>query len=305
MQVLLDKIVEDSKKLTAKGKVASYIPELSKADASHVGIAIVQTNGKIRCAGDYMTKFTIQSVSKPIVLLQALMDNGEEEVFSRVGMEPTGDPFNSIIRLETFDGSKPLNPMINAGAIAVSSLIKGKDNAERFDRMMTLFKQLSNNPDLTVNEDVFMSEKLTGDRNRAMGYFMKDLGSIRGNVEEVLDLYFRQCSIEVNCMDIANIGAFFANHGRDLVTGEQIVPVRYMNIVKTVMMTCGMYDASGEFAVNVGVPAKSGVGGGIMCAVPNRMGIGTFGPSLDKKGNSIAGLNVLSELSKELQLSIF
>lgn len=305
MQVLLNKIVEDSRKLTSKGNVASYIPELKKANSEHVGIAIVQTNGKVRCAGEYQTKFTIQSVSKPIALLQALIDNGEEEVFSRVGMEPTGDPFNSIVRLETFDGSKPLNPMINAGAIAVTSLINGKDNDEKFERLMQLFKTLSNNPDLTVNEDVYISEKITGDRNRAMGYFMKDLGSIRGKVEDVLDLYFRQCSIEVTCLDIANIGAFFANHGRDLKTGEQLVPIRYMNIVKTVMMTCGMYDASGEFAVNVGVPAKSGVGGGIMSAVPNRMGIGTFGPALDKKGNSIAGLNVLAELAKELQLSIF
>ena len=183
--------------------------------------------------------------------------------------------------------------------------IKGKNNEERFNRLLEFFRKLANNPDLGVNEDVFQSEKNTGDRNRAMGYFMKDLGSIKGSVEEVLDLYFRQCSIEVTCLDIANIGAFFANHGRDLKTGEQLVPVRYMHIVKTVMTTCGMYDASGEFAVNVGVPAKSGVGGGIMCAVPNRMGIGTFGPALDKKGNSIAGLNVLNELAKELQLSIF
>jgi glutaminase len=305
MQVLLNKIVEESKLYTKDGKVASYIPELSKANPEHVGVAIVQTNGKIRCAGDYETKFTIQSVSKPIALLQALMDNGEEEVFSRVGMEPTGDPFNSIVRLETFDGSKPLNPMINAGAIAVSSLIKGNNNEEKFERLLALFKRLSNNPDLTVNEEVYLSEKQTGDRNRAMAYFMKDLGSIRGSVEEVLDLYFRQCSIEVTCLDIANIGAFLANHGRDIKTGEQIIPVRYMNIVKTIMMTCGMYDASGEFAVNVGVPGKSGVGGGIMCAAPNRMGIGVFGPSLDKKGNSIAGLRVLEDLSKELQLNIF
>lgn len=305
MQVLLNKIVEDSKKYTRDGKVASYIPELSKANPGHVGVAIVQTNGKVRGAGDYKTKFTIQSISKPIALIQALIDNGEEEVFTRVGMEPTGDPFNSIIRLETFDGSKPLNPMINAGAIAVTSLIKGANNEEKFDRLLSLFRKLSNNPNLTVNEDVYLSEKATGDRNRAMGYFMKDLGSIRGNVEEVLDLYFRQCSIEVTCLDIANIGAFLANHGRDLKSGEEIIPIRYMNIVKTIMMTCGMYDASGEFAVNVGVPAKSGVGGGIICAVPNRMGIGVFGPSLDKKGNSIAGLKVLEELAKELQLNIF
>ncbi len=305
MHVLLNKIVEDSKQFTQNGKVASYIPELSKANSTHVGVAIVQTNGKIRCAGDYQQKFTIQSISKPIALLQALMDCGEEEVFSRVGMEPTGDPFNSIVRLETFDGSKPLNPMINAGAIAVTSLIKGKDNDEKLNRMLDLFKRLANNPDLTINEDVYQSEKLTGDRNRAMGYFMKDLGSIDGNIEAVLDLYFKQCSIEVTCLDIANIGAFLANHGRDIKTGEQIVPVRYVTIVKTIMMTCGMYDASGEFAVNVGVPSKSGVGGGIMCAVPSRMGIGVFGPSLDKKGNSIAGLKVLEALANELQLSIF
>lgn len=305
MQVLLNKILEASKPYTKGGRVASYIPELSKTNPDHLGVAIVQTSGEICCVGDYETKFTIQSVSKPIALLQALMDNGEEEVFSHVGMEPTGDPFNSIVRLETFDGSKPLNPMINAGAIAVSSLIKGRTNEEKFERLLSLFKRLSNNPNLSVNEEVYLSEKETGDRNRAMGYFMKNLGSIRGSVEDVLDLYFRQCSIEVTCLDIAHIVAFLANHGRDIKTGEQLVPVRYMNIVKTIMMTCGMYDASGEFAVNVGVPGKSGVGGGIMCAVPNRMGIGVFGPSLDKKGNSIAGLKILEALSKELELNIF
>lgn len=305
MQVLLNKIIKDSIAYTQYGKVASYIPELSKADPSNVGVAIVQTNGKIRYAGDYDTKFTIQSVSKPIALLQALMDYGEKEVFSRVGMEPTGDPFNSIIRLETFDGSKPLNPMINAGAIAVTSLIKGQDNDEKLERLLGLFRKLSHNDALSINESVYLSEKETGDRNRAMGYFMKDLGSINGEVESVLDLYFKQCSIEVTSMDIAYIGAFMANHGRDIKTGEQIIPMRYMNIVKTIMMTCGMYDASGAFAVNVGIPAKSGVGGGIMCTVPNRMGIGVFGPALDKKGNSIAGLKVLEKLAEELQLSIF
>ncbi|MBB6214637.1 glutaminase [Anaerosolibacter carboniphilus] len=305
MQFLLSELISRNRYWTSFGHVATYIPELKNAGPDALGIAVVDTDGKIHKAGDYDTKFTIQSVSKPITLMLALMDYGPEYVFEKVGMEPTGDPFNSMRKLETINPSRPLNPMINAGAIAVASLIKGKDNQEKMDRILDLFRKLSRNPLLNINESVYLSEKKTGDRNRAMAYFLRDVGVIEGNVEEILDLYFMQCSIEVTCEDMAHMGMFLANHGCIQGTGEQYVPKHITQIAKTFMVTCGMYDASGEFAIQVGIPAKSGVGGGIMCAVPNKMGIGVVGPALDKKGNSIAGVRMLQDLSKELNLSIF
>ncbi|KXG78960.1 glutaminase A [Thermotalea metallivorans] len=305
MELLLSELVSRNRHWTNFGNVATYIPELKNANKDALGIVVVDIEGNIYKAGDYETKFTIQSISKPITLMLALMDYGPDHVFEKVGMEPTGDPFNSMRKLETINPSRPLNPMINAGAIAVASIIRGKDNEEKMDRILQLFRKISKNPNLNINENVYLSEKKTGDRNRAMAYFLRDVGIIEGDVEAILDLYFKQCSIEVTCEDIAHIGMFLANHGVIKETGEQYVPKNITQIVKTFMVTCGMYDASGEFAIQVGVPAKSGVGGGIMCAVPNRMGIGVVGPALDKKGNSIAGVKVLESLSKELALSIF
>jgi len=297
-------IIENNKHWCKEGSVATYIPELSKANPDNLGLAIMDMEGEVYCAGDAKIGFTIQSISKTVTLMAALLDNGEEAVFSKVGMDPTGDPFNSIIKLETLK-SKPLNPMINAGAIAVASLIKGDSVSQRFERVLNLFKRITCNDNITMNNEVYISEKNTGNRNRALGHFMKDYGVIEGDVEEVVDLYFRLCSIEVTAMDIANIGALLANNGIHPTTGDRIITRHFSRIIKTLMTTCGMYDASGSFAVRVGIPAKSGVGGGIMAVVPGRMGIGVFGPALDEKGNSVAGIKVLEQLSKKLDLSIF
>lgn len=305
MQLLLNKLIEKNREWVNHGKVANYIPELGKVDSRKLGIVVVDTGGKVYRAGDYQTKFTVQSMSKPIVLLLALLDNGEENVFRKVGKEPTGDPFNSMIKLETLNPSKPLNPMINAGAIAVTSLVKGNSKEEKFFRILDMFRTISKNPKLDINMDVYLSEKKTGDRNRSIAYFLRDIGILEGDVEEILDLYFRQCSIEVSCDDIANMGMFLANQGIDIESGKNIAPKHLTQIVKTFMITCGMYDASGEFAINVGIPSKSGVSGGIMSSVPNKMGIGVIGPALDLKGNSIAGVRLLEDLSKEFKLSIF
>lgn len=304
MELMLREIIDKNRPSASFGKVATYIPELSNVDPDILGIVILDKDGQLYKAGDYDIKFTLQSVSKPITLMLALMDCGKELVFDKVGMEPTGDPFNSMRKLETLNPSKPLNPMINAGAIVATSLIKGNDNQEKFNRLMDTFKKISNNSKLAINESVYLSEKKTGDRNRSMAYFLRDVGILNGDVEEILDLYFKQCSIEVDCVDVANMGMFLANQGI-LKTGEQFAPKHITQIVKTFMVTCGMYDASGEFAINVGIPSKSGVGGGIMCAVPNRMGIGVVGPALDNKGNSVAGVKVLKAVSEHLSLSIF
>ena len=292
MENLLNNIIKSNKKYTNFGQVASYIPELKNANAEDLGICIIDKDNNIYYAGDYKKKFTIQSVSKTIILAMALMDNDWAYVFSKVGMEPSGDPFNSIMKLETDDTKKPCNPMINAGAIVTTSLIKGATLKEKEERMLAFFRKIAKNDNIKINQAVYESEKLTGDRNRAMAYLLKNDGVINGDVEEILDLYFKQCSIEIDCVDLARIGLIFANYGIDIETGERVISENVSRMVKTFMVTCGMYDASGEFAIKVGIPAKSGVGGGIMASVPRKMGIGVYGPSLDKKGNSIAIIKI-------------
>ena len=304
MNDLLNRLVKKNIPETKLGTVASYIPELDKARKDALGIYIIDNEGNEYFSGDYETKFTIQSISKIVALMLAILDNGEEYVFSKVGMEPTGDPFNSITKLETSRERKPYKPLINAGAIAVSSMIKGKDARDRFGRLLDFFKKISEDETLDVNYKIYCGESETGNRNRAMGYFLKGEGIIEGNVEDALDIYFKQCSIEVTAKTLAKIGLFLANNGK-LSTGEIVITPKIATIVKTLMVTCGMYDSSGEFAVRAGIPSKSGVGGGILSVVPGKMGIGVYGPSLDKKGNSIAGISLLEDLSTELNLTIF
>ena len=304
MEQMLKEILDKNRPLIELGNLPTYIPQLAKADKNALGICIADLGGKQYCVGDYQYSFTIQSISKVITLIMALQDYGKEEIFSRVGMEPTGDAFNSMMKLEIVRPSKPFNPMINAGAIAVTSLIKG-DGKTKFDRMLEFFRKITSNPNIKINSEVYLSEKRTGDRNRAMAYFMRDVGVIKGDVEENLDVYFKQCSLEVTCQDVAQIGLFLANDGVLPNTGERLADEEFTKLAKTFMITCGMYNASGEFAINVGVPSKSGVGGGILSVVPGKMGIGVVGPALDEKGNSIAGIKVLEDLSKALKLSIF
>lgn len=302
---LLNTLVEKNKKYGREGKVASYIPALSEANPDELGIYVVDSRGKEYYSGDYNAKFTIQSISKIVSLILAIRDNGRENVFKKVDVEPTGMGFNSIVNLEASDSGKPYNPMINAGAIVTTSLIDGKDVNEKLEKILEFMRTVTNNDDISVNERVYLSEKETGNRNRALAYFMKSTGVLDGDVEEILDLYFKQCSIEVTARDLARFGAVLANDGVIPWTNEKLIPKDVCRIVKTIMVTCGMYDASGDFAVKVGIPAKSGVGGGILATVPRKFGIGIYGPSLDEKGNSIAGINIITDLANELDLSIF
>lgn len=305
MQNLLDNAINFGLPFAYEGKPATYIPELSKMDPKQLGVAVVSMEGEMFCSGDCKVNFTMQSTSKVAALMLAIMDRGEQLVFSKVGMEPTGDPFNSIIKLETMKTAKPLNPMINAGAIAVDSLIIGDSALDKLNRMICFIRKLCHNDKIEFNQEVYKSENATGYRNRALANFMKDAGIIEGAVEEVLELYFKQCAIEVNAIDLAMMGAVLAGDGKSPITGEILIPKGIARLVKTFMVTCGMYDASGEFAVRVGLPSKSGVGGGIVAAVPNKMGIGVFGPALDSKGNSAGGTKVLEYISTKLDLSIF
>ncbi|AWX55707.1 glutaminase A [Brevibacillus brevis] len=301
----LEQVRNQSLQYTNKGSVASYIPELAKVDPHQLGVAVCLPDGTIFSAGDADVPFSMQSISKIFSLIVALCQNGKDHVFRHVGKEPTGDPFNSIIKLETTESHKPLNPMINAGAIAVAGMIRGANVDERLDAVLALMRKMTGNPHLSINQAVYCSEKKTADRNRALAWFLKDSGILETDVEETLDLYFRHCSIEVTAKEVATLGMVLAADGILVNTGERVIPEEVARICKTFMVTCGMYNASGEFAIDVGIPAKSGVAGGIMATVPQRMGIGVFGPSLDDKGNSVAGVKLLEQLSKEWKLGIF
>jgi len=305
MEELLEQLLEECRPYTKQGHVATYIPELAKGDPNDFGIYILNANGRAYHTGDYTKNFTAQSVIKPILLLLALMDNGEEYVRSRVGVESTGKPFDAINVTDQALFSDHLNPMVNMGAIAMCSLIKGQDYGERFRRLLELTRTLAGNPDIRMDEAVYLSEKRTGYKNRALAFLLKSYGLLGDDAEEAVDCYFRACSISVNCQDLARIALVLANHGKLPQSEERLFPHRYATYVNATMMTCGMYDGSGDFAVNVGVPAKSGVGGGIMAVVPTSMGIGIFSPALDGKGNSLAGIQALERLSHRLYLSIF
>ena len=283
------------------GKVASYIPVLGKASPNDIGICIMDMDGNIYGSGNYRNKFTLQSISKVMALILALLDRGEEEVFSKVGMKPTTEAFNSLYRMDLPDKWIPSNPMLNSGAIITTSLIKGKGR-EKSDRILELIRDITSNFNIDYEEKTYRSEKKTADRNRAIAYLLRDMNLLDGNVEEVLDAYFRQCSIEVDCVDLARIGLFFANKCKsyNIERGEHMA-----TLAVTIMSLCGMYGFSGEYAVKVGVPSKSGVSGGILGVVPNRFGIGVYGPALDRYGNSIVGCKIMEELSKELNLNIF
>lgn len=284
------------------GTIADYIPELALAKPEWFGICVVTTDGQIFDVGDCDKLFTIQSISKALVFGLALEGHGREYVNSKVSVEPSGEAFNSIILDEATN--RPYNPMVNAGAIATADLIQGKNGTERLKQLLSMFKRYTGR-EHDINVPVFLSEKSTGNRNRAMAYLMLNFDMVSEKIDETLDLYFQQCSILVNAKDLAMIAATLANGGINPVTKERALDEQYVQDVISIMLTCGMYNASGEWAYRVGMPAKSGVGGGIMSVVPNKLGIGTFSPLLDAKGNSIRGLKVCEDLSKDFGLHLF
>ncbi|MFB2897521.1 glutaminase A [Aerosakkonemataceae cyanobacterium BLCC-F50] len=285
-----------------EGKLANYIPELAKVNPDLFSICVMTIDGQIFTVGDYQHLFTIQSISKVFVYGMALEEHGRDAVLKKVGVEPTGDAFNSIVLDEM--SKRPYNPMVNAGAIAITSLIKGSGPTERLNRMLDMFRRYIGH-DIFIDISVFMSERTTGHRNRAMAHLMLNFGMIDHKIEEVLDLYFQQCSLMVNCQDLAVMAATLANNGINPVTGEQAVKSDYVRDILSVMYTCGMYNFAGEWAYKVGLPAKSGVSGGLIVVVPNKMGIAVFSPLLDQRGNSVRGVKVCEELSQIYGLHIF
>ena len=295
----LNHILKDCRQYIKHGKLASYIPELSKVDHDKLGIYIISKDNEY-FAGDYDTKFTLQSVVKPLILLLALKDEGVEKVRSLVGVEATGKPFDTFNYTDLALKNEHINPMVNAGAIALCTLIKGETFKDKTLRLLKFARRLAKNENLEIDEYVYASEKATGNKNRALAYMLNAYKMINENVEDLLDCYFNACSIKADCKDLANIAYALSHCENDGLIKEE--DARFVNAI---LSTSGMYDGSGEFALSVGVPAKSGVGGGIMAVVPRCMGIGVYSPSLDSKGNSIAGKKVLEAVSKKMHLSIF
>jgi glutaminase len=284
------------------GAVADYIPELTLADPKWFGICAITNKGQEFEVGDCDKLFTIQSISKAFVYGLALEDCDREYVNSKVSVEPTGEAFNAIVLDEKTN--RPYNPMVNAGAIATTDLIQGNSATERLKRILDMFRRYTGR-ELDINVPVFLSEKATGNRNRAIAYLMLNFGMIGDRLEETLDLYFQQCSIMINARDLGMMAATLANGGVNPVTEERALDERYVQDVISVMLTCGMYDYSGEWIYKVGMPAKSGVGGGITAVVPGKLGIGTFSPPLDAKGNSVRGIKVCEDLARDFGLHLF
>ena len=295
----LDAMLAECRPYINDGKVASYIPELEKVDPDKLGVFILTKDAEY-FSGNFDVEFTMQSIVKPVILLLALQDSGVERVRELVGVEATGKPFDTFNYTDRALRNEHINPMINAGAIALCTLIKGDTYIDKTRRLLDFTRKLAKNDKLEIDMAVYASEKATGNKNRALAYMLNAYKMINANVEEVLDCYFNACSIKVTCKDLANI-AFALSH----CDKNGIVSDTNSRFINAILSTSGMYDGSGEFALSVGVPAKSGVGGGIMAVVPRRMGIGVFSPALDKKGNSVAGKMVLEMLSKRLRLSIY
>lgn len=294
-QHYLDQLLERFASLQG-GAVANYIPELSTVEPDGFGIALVTVDGHVYQAGDSRTAFTIQSISKAFVYGMALEDRGVETVAARMDVEPSGEAFNSI-SLEPGTG-RPRNPMINAGAIVATSLVKGEAAEDRLERILDGLERYTGRR-LGINEAVYRSERDTGHRNRAIAHLLRNYDILQGDPESPLDAYFRQCAIEVTARDLALMGAALANDGVNPITAVRALPSPLVPRVLSVMATCGMYDWSGNWIFEVGMPAKSGVGGGIVAVLPGQFGLAVYSPRLDPKGNSLRGIAVCRAMSRD------
>jgi len=301
VQTLVDELYERYRTLTS-GEVATYIPELARMPPEKFAISLVAASGNMFEAGDIEHPFTIQSISKPLTFGMAIEAFGRDEVLRHVSVEPSGDVFNSI---ELQNGTnRPFNPMVNTGAIAVTALLHYRYGASALEHILDRFSKAAGRR-LEIDQSVYESERRTGHRNRAIAHLLLNFGIVYDDAEAALDLYFKQCSILVTCRDLATIAATLANMGRNPITGEAAYEIASVKDMLSIMFTCGMYDYSGNWAFRVGVPAKSGVGGGVMAVVNRQLGIATFSPRLDSHGNSARGIEVCVELASRLGLHAF
>lgn len=304
----LDGVLETVRCLTVphvgQGKVADYIPALARVDPAKFGMAIATLDGQVCTTGDAREPFSIQSVSKVFTLSLALGKIGSD-LWHRVGREPSGSAFNSIVQLEREHGI-PRNPFINAGAIVVSDVVlAGGKPKEAIAEILSFIRCLADDPTIAIDPEVARSEAETGFRNYSLANFMKAFGNIHASVDEALDVYFHQCALSMNCAQLARAGLFLANRGVDPLTGQRMLPEYRARRINALMMTCGHYDASGDFAFRVGLPGKSGVGGGILAIAPGRASIAVWSPCLNENGNSQAGTVALEEFARETGWSVF
>jgi len=300
LRQVLRELHEDLQQVT-DGTVADYIPELARADPEWFGISVVTVDGQMCTVGEAERPFTIQSVSKPFIYGLALDQHGVAEVLGRVGVEPTGDPFNAVM---VDEGSRrPHNPMVNAGAIATADLVPGSGPTERLRTLLDTVRRYAGR-EVQIDGAVFTSERETGHRNRAIAHLMRNFGILSPRIDETLDLYFQQCSVLVTSRDLAVMAATLANGGVNPLTGETAIARESVRHVLSVMYSCGMYDSAGRWAFEVGLPAKSGVSGGVLAVVPGQGGIGVFSPPLDTFGNSVRGVSVCRELARRYDLHL-
>ncbi len=301
LQVAIEEIHIKYQALT-DGQVATYIPELSKADPERFAVCLATANGQIYEIGDCDHPFTIQSISKPFTFGLALETFGPKVVACRVGVEPSGDSFNAInLQAGT---NRPYNPMINSGAITITALLHSRFGDDTFDLLLDRLSVAAGHQ-LFVDEAVYDSERRTGHRNRAIAHLLLNFGMVHDEAERALDVYFRQCAILVSCRDLAVMGATLANMGRNPMTGHSAFEIESVKRMLAIMFTCGMYDYSGEWAYRVGVPAKSGVSGGVVAVVNRQLGVATYSPRLDARGNSARGIEACQELAARFGLHAF
>jgi glutaminase len=304
LQQVLDEIAAEAASEDDRGLVAQYIPELAKVDPQQFGIAVALPDGRVLCAGDAATGFSIQSVSKVFTLSLALGKLGDS-LWTRVGREPSGNPFNSIVQLEQEKG-RPRNPFINAGAIAVADLIlSGHEPREAIGEIVRFMRYLADDDSVVIDERVAASETAHGDRNASLAHFMRSFGTVTHPVDHVLGVYFHQCAIAMNCLQLARAGLFLACQGHNPLTSSQVVTAHRARRINAIMLMCGHYDGSGEFAYRVGLPGKSGVGGGILAIAPGIASIAVWSPGLDTVGNSKLGSAALEQLTKRMEWSVF
>lgn len=302
-QVVKD-IADEMRQRKDRGEVARYIPELARVDAAAFGLAVVDADGRIAAGGDSQAPFSIQSISKVFTLTLALGMIGDQ-LWRRVGREPSGNPFNSIVQLERERGV-PRNPFINAGAIAVTDVIvSGHEPRESLGEILRFMRFLAADDEIAIDEAVAASEKRTGFRNTALANYMKSFGVIEGPVDYTLGVYFHHCAIAMSCEQLAMAGRYLAHGGRNPSTGHLVVPPERARRINALMLTCGHYDGSGEFAYRVGLPGKSGVGGGILAVAPGKASIAVWAPGLDPSGNSYLGRIALEALTRRMGWSIF
>jgi len=290
-----------SEKAIGKGEVASYIPELLNVEPDTFALSITSTTGDTYSYGEVDKEFSIQSISKILDLLVALNDNTIEEVYAKVGSEPTRYEFNSLVPIT----NKPANPFINAGAITTSSMIRGMGVDDKFERILDFYKLISGSDKARLMKDIYESEMETSDRNKAISYYLKSKKIFDLDPNEVLDLYIKSCSIGSNVVDLSHFGAVLANKGYGLYETKDLIPESIVSILVSQMSSCGMYENSGRYLMDVGIPSKSGVSGAILGIVPGLCGIAVYSPRLDKTGNSVRGKELLKILSYELDLNIF